>query len=190
MYSRKERGVTQNLYLVDTVETNDRYSKEYVIMGSTGNIYNVGICHNPTCTCPDFKTRRRRCKHIYFVLIRIMKALNNEQTSYTNNELLEMFKNIPSITKSLVVSSNIKNAYDKKTGKDENQELEQKTDDLCPICLDDCNNGEELDHCKYSCGRAIHKVCFAMWTKKHETKCIFCSKSWTKEDSEYVNLLK
>ena len=61
---------------------------------------------------------------------------------------------------------------------------------MCPICLDDLNNGEELDNCKYSCGKAIHIECYKLWSNKKEKKCIFCKTDWEKKSkSDYINLL-
>ncbi len=45
----------------------------YGITGSTGdNIYTVRIGTVPSCTCPDFELNRYRCKHIYYVLVRLL----------------------------------------------------------------------------------------------------------------------
>ena len=67
------------------------------------------------------------------------------------------------------------------------------TADLCPICLDDLENGTELDYCKYSCGKPIHTICFKMWAKKKSKTCVFCRENWEgvkKQDAGYINLLK
>lgn len=194
--NRKLRGTTQNLFLVETILSQKEYEREYVIMGFTGNVYNVLITNSPTCTCPDFTTRGRRCKHIYFVLIKIMKvdSDNEDQEEYDSDELLEMFSNIPNITNNLVVDDHKKQTYKKlvKNNKTKKVEVDQReTDDLCPICLDDLENGEDLDYCKYSCGKPVHKVCYGMWIKTKATNnCIYCRASWTGMDKEtkYVNL--
>ena len=64
----------------------------------------------------------------------------------------------------------------------------KETNDLCPICLDELENGDQLDYCKYSCGKSIHVVCFGMWCKKNTPKCIYCKCNWNKQIGEYVNL--
>src|SRR5580700_10634340 len=101
--SRKQRGVTQNIFLIETIIGTEQYERKYIVMGSTGNIYNVIIKNEPECTCPDYTTRYKRCKHIYFVLMRIMKINNVDEEEYTNDELVEMFKNIPQITNQLII---------------------------------------------------------------------------------------
>lgn len=197
--TRKQRGSTQSIFLIETIipanETD--LERKYVVMGSTGNIYDVTIKDEPECTCPDYLTRGNRCKHIYFILIRVMKALNEDQDVYSKKDLQEMFENIPNIMKNIVIDDKLKTTYDKLkqtnklNGKQEPSNVDQRdTDDMCPICLDDLENGDELDYCKFSCGKPIHKVCYGMWTKKHPKNCVFCKASWLHKESNstYVNL--
>ena len=40
---------------------------EFVVLGSTGNIYTVTICRLPSCTCVDHLERKTVCKHLLFV---------------------------------------------------------------------------------------------------------------------------
>lgn len=189
---RKNRGKHQNIFLIETIDTINQTNliKQYVVMGSTGNVYTVTIENTPKCTCPDYATRKKRCKHIYFILIKVMKVDDEDQKKYTDKELVEMFNNIPSITNQLIVDDKIKQTY-KLNSQSAHQSVTMKTtDDLCPICLDDLNNNEELDYCKYSCGKPIHKICFDMWAKKKNSLCVFCRASWKgKVDGQYVNLL-
>lgn len=186
--TRKERGVTQKLFLIETIETNKETEKKYVIMGSTGNVYDVTITNEPKCTCPDFVTRGNRCKHIYFTLLKIMKINNPDKQVYTDEELNDMFKNIPAITNALCVNEQIKNKYyiTKSKGKDR---ITIRDDDLCPMCLDDIKNGEEYDYCKNKCGRCIHKSCFLVWCIKNPANCLICKTPWyDTTNSQYINL--
>mgnify|MGYP000990748254 CR=1 FL=1 len=184
---RKNRGIVQKLYLVEILEASDDLKREYIVMGSTGNVYRVEISETPTCTCPDYVQRKCRCKHIYFILLRIMKISKEmeDKQKYSNDELVTMFQNIPNITNNLIVGENIKKIYIKK----KNPELLKKSkDDLCPICIDDLENGEDLDFCKGSCGKYIHVECFSMWCKSRGIKtCVYCRANWIKE-SDYINL--
>ena len=191
---RKQRGKTQNLFLIECKLSKSMWEKEYSIMGSTGNVYNVIIKKEPECSCPDYQSRGNRCKHIYFTLIRIMKVTptNEDKPVFTKIDLMSMFTNIPNVTNNLTVDDNykkkyrnyIKNNFDPSTGI-----VQKSIDDLCPICLDDLGNGEKLDYCKYSCGKPIHELCFSMWAKFHPNNCIYCQKSWNKDENKYINLL-
>ena len=151
MSTRIERCFTDNLYLVESIPQNSNEEKKriYLIMGSTGNVYSVVITNKPTCTCPDFKQRKKRCKHIYFVLIRIMKVENPIIKKFTNENLDEMFNNIPLITNNLIVDKSKRDKFHEITNNiksNNSKEINSKTDnkvkqrlndnDICPICLE------------------------------------------------------
>ena len=89
MSSRRiERCYTDNIYLIESIqpEPDYPYERQYLIMGNSGNTYTVTISNQPTCTCPDHTTRGNRCKHIYFVLIRIMNTYNYTEKTYSDEE--------------------------------------------------------------------------------------------------------
>ena len=202
MSSRIERCFNDNIYLIESfpyLETENE--RTYLIMGSTGNVYTVIISNKSSCTCPDYRKRKKRCKHIYFVLIRIMKVENPEKKIFSNEELKEMFNNIPLITNNLIIDKNKREKFYEITNKinlnKSKKKIEQKINDndICPICLDSLNNGKELDYCKYSCGLSLHKKCYQMWEKRNKGICVFCRANWYNEDKGkknkkilYVNL--
>ena len=168
---RIERCYTDNIYLIESYPPEEENERKYLIMGNSGREYNVKISNFPTCTCPDFRTRHNRCKHIFFVLIRIMNISNYTDREYTDEELSEMFMNIPPIARNLVYEGE---------NNEEQKVVKQKFEkgDICPICLDELENGKELDYCKYSCGKTIHKKCFSMWEKSKGGVCVFCRGKW------------
>jgi hypothetical protein len=170
---RIERCFTDNIYLIESLpeDEDNPYERSYIIMGNSGRTYTVTISHRPKCTCPDFRTRANRCKHIFFVLIRIMNVSNFQDKTYSEEELEEMFENIPQVAKNLIYQGKLPS---------QQEEVNQKfdKDDICPICLDPLENGKELDYCKYSCGKTIHKKCFSMWEKSKGGICVFCRGQW------------
>ena len=93
--TRKQRGKTQKIFLVEHNPIS-KYVKEYVVMGTTGNIYKVKIQETPVCTCWDYMTRHRRCKHIYFILCRIMKVNQSKEDtpSFSKRALFTASKSI------------------------------------------------------------------------------------------------
>ena len=168
---RIERCYTDNIYLIESFLPDNEFKRKYLIMGNSGNTYLVTIANRPFCTCPDFSIRHNRCKHIFFVLIRIMKIDNYYSKQYSDEELIRMFRNIPEIAQNL--------RYHGERAAEE-KEVDQKfdKDDVCPICLDPLENGKELDYCRYSCGKTIHKKCFSMWQKSKGGVCVFCRAKW------------
>lgn len=190
MSARKFRGLTQKIFLIETLPVKDKSVREYVVMGTSKNVYTVTVQNKPTCTCPDYKQRQGRCKHIYFVMMKIMKVKDPDTEEYSNDEVKKMFKRIPTITDTLCVDSNIKKKYEIYKNKDpkDNKVEEKSKDDLCPICLDELENGEKLTCCKYGCGKYVHEKCFSMWSSRGGEICIFCRSSWNKVEKEYINL--
>jgi len=196
---RKSRGLQQKIYLIETIiPKDDLLQREFIVMGSTNNVYHVSIKNKPTCTCPDYTTRYKRCKHIFFILLRIMKISKEDQDTYSDEELNAMFTNIPKVIDYMCIDKDLKLKYDAKKKQLVNSTLikDQKNldDDCCPICLDDLTNGESLVFCKYSCGKNIHSNCFDMMNKKKENKdiiCVFCRHNWDldpNQTSKYINL--
>jgi hypothetical protein len=196
MSERKARGLHQELYIIEAIANSDEYTRQFAVMGSTGNVYTVSIKSSPTCTCPDYILRKNRCKHIFFILIRAMKVTNEDKKKYSKDDLKKMFKNIPKIASNLIADEEINELYKSaKTGTTkEDVKVEMKgADDICPICLDDLTNGE-IDYCKYSCGKCVHKKCFEMYARKNTAICVFCRAEWKPKKSKekkggYINLL-
>lgn len=193
--SRKSRGKSQKLFLVHSHDNKEQYEKCYDIMGTTGNVYTVSIKNIPECTCPDHQTRNKRCKHIYFVLLRIMKVSEDqEDNNYSNEDLTSMFNKIPNIAKNCMVEANVQNKYHNLKIADDKKSInvgQQSLDDMCPICLDDLKNGEDVNYCKFSCGKNIHVQCFQMWCKKQPKElCVYCRNPWNKtaDSCKYINL--
>lgn len=69
--NRREKGHNELIYLREIRIIND-LNREYDVMGMSGNKYTLWIHKSPTCTCPDFNGRGGRCKHIYYVLDKIL----------------------------------------------------------------------------------------------------------------------
>ena len=193
--SRKHRSKNQKIFLVQCHNSETAFEKKYDVMGTTGNVYTVTINNTPICTCPDFMTRHKRCKHIYFVLIKIMHIEEDMEDSkkYSNEDLTDMFNSIPEIMNNLIISDKIIDKYNnvKDTDNKKSITVEQRAiNDLCPICLDDLDNGSEIDYCKFSCGNNVHKDCMNMWLKIKKNLCVFCKKPWNNTVShDYINLL-
>jgi hypothetical protein len=68
---RREKGNNEMIYLRE-VRLVGELNREYDVMGMSGNKYTLWIHKSPACTCPDFNGRGGRCKHIYYVLDKIL----------------------------------------------------------------------------------------------------------------------
>lgn len=212
IYDRIERALTQRLYLLAmTKSSNEHLQREYKVLGQTANVYTVIISHLPSCTCPDY-AKGYLCKHIIFVLHRVLKVPRNSSLLYqqalVTNELNEIFSKADEQNNdvSIYAEDSIRQAYRVKTG-DPNvilptKIIEQKSitdDDECPICyeklLDEQNN---ILFCSTSCGNNLHKNCFEKWRRakaslNESITCPFCRVQWKNVDdirtnTAYLNL--
>lgn len=181
---RKIRGMSQPIYLInfDTQRENTE-SKKFTVLGTTGTVYTVTIDECPKCTCPDFRQRKKRCKHIYFILIRVMKVPeeNEDIKTFTKEQVTTMFTNMQEIAKSVYINDELRQMYNIICQQNlaENKTVPMKDEELCPICLDDINCGEPVDYCKYACGNPVHVGCFKMWIKgKKDVTCVLCRSKW------------
>lgn len=91
--SRKTRALTQNISLIGT--TVDQFNNQiYFVKGTTGNKYKVTMKDKPECSCYDFSVRNCKCKHIYFITLRV---LPNKTNVVKNVEQISTEKSIQSI---------------------------------------------------------------------------------------------
>jgi hypothetical protein len=145
----------------------------------------VRISNTPTCTCPDHVTRGNRCKHIYFVLGKVMGVANLDKRRYTNEDVRFMCENIPSVLAHVYATRDILDRYHSLVDKapcDKTHITQKGLDDVCPICLCDMvrDGDEEIDFCRIGCGRSVHAVCFTQWCSQNTEKtCVFCRAKWS-----------
>jgi len=68
------------------------------LVGSTGNVYSVTLDFRPTCTCPNFAKKEDICKHIFFVLQKIVGLSRDSpilyQRAYLSTELIEIYDSL------------------------------------------------------------------------------------------------
>lgn len=187
---RKLRSKVQKLYLIERKPPTEKYIRIFTVMGSTGNIYDVTITQSPTCTCPDYVSRKKRCKHIYFILMRIMGVKNEDDNEFTKYKLTRMFSTNTTMDKDAIANVDIQTKYNKIKNNNGSLIELKSLDDICPICLDNLDNGDQVIYCNHSCGKPIHSDCFAMWTRVKPKNCLTCNANWDKpkEQSAYINL--
>lgn len=180
-------------------------TRKFDLCGTTGNLYTVTINASPSCTCPDHEQRKRRCKHIYFILVRIMGVSreNEDKLEYDQRDLEEMFDNMPTEMTEVTTgkaNDDMLNRYTRltiKTNKDGTVRSQKiNSDSRCPVCLDNLKGTKEpTTHCRYGCGSVVHVDCADMFNR-HRKKtgyaavCFVCQKRWDTDDADldYLNL--
>lgn len=162
---RVNRGKTQKIYLINrNVDDNNAM---FDVMGTTGNIYSVKLTGSPTCTCPDFCQRKKRCKHIFFMLAKLFDVPDPHKEKFTEKEIVDYIKKYKTNIAKFTVKFDLK-ALCLDVGAN-------SIDDNCVICMDEILNGEDYVYCKKSCGRCVHHDCFDKVIRaKFSSKCPYC----------------
>lgn len=188
--TRYDRAFNQRLYLVSANLTDENIN--FNIMGSTGNIYNIKIITNKeTCTCPDYLGRQTYCKHIFFILGRVL----NISKSDIYNRMYDIQSINKYINETNILQQFIQDDLACKLNRlqlNSTKEVEQKPiEDNCPICFEKMNETEKLVYCKYVCGNSLHKECFDKWNKVKSNQCVYCRGYWdpSKLSTKYINLI-
>lgn len=202
---RIQRALSQTLYLVQRGEINNATSEcEFVVLGSTGNVYNVKISHLPSCSCPD-SSKGHHCKHILFVLLKVM-GLNRDsphvyQAALLTSELEDMFTTMQNRRVggvNVMANASVQKAYaslqkgEEPSDGDAAGGVKRKSldDDAdCPICFDAMNAQSSLTHCKAMCGTNFHADCIRRWCQQHRSNatCPACRQPWQQDSASSSN---
>ncbi|KAI1279007.1 hypothetical protein F5Y07DRAFT_360175 [Xylaria sp. FL0933] len=185
-----ERATEQRFYVLNRSRcgTPDYPEEEVELTGSTGNIYTVHICQEPSCTCPH-ALKGNQCKHIVYVMSRVLRARVDlvYQLALLSTELREIFANAPPISPDM--DSN--NHSDSEPHDPRRKTIEGD----CPICFTPFEGAEDTVYCRATCGQNIHKECFEMWaaTKRRGGRdsitCPMCRSPW-EGDEDMVTKIK
>ncbi|KIW05278.1 hypothetical protein, variant 3 [Verruconis gallopava] len=171
-----ERALSQRMFCLDRQRggSEDCPTEVLKIAGSTGNVYTVKIDRLPSCDCPHAR-RGNECKHVLFVLVRVLKATNYWQRAYLASELREIFSKAPPIV-----------PVDAERCDNDRKPIHEE--DTCPICFMEFQDGlEGTVYCKAACGNNIHKECFDQWAASRKRSaapvtCPFCRSRWIDAD--------
>ncbi|KAK6509253.1 hypothetical protein TWF481_004011 [Arthrobotrys musiformis] len=158
----------QRMFCLGRERDAKKLKEEFKVAGSTGNIYTVVLENIPTCDCPDSIHKGEICKHILFVMIKVLRVRHelSYQAALLNSEIREIFET------------------------SEKKRLQKPLDaDECPICYEPFEENEsDVVFCTAQCGSNIHKECFGQWVaaKAGETvTCVMCRTPW--EENAAVN---
>lgn len=177
MTTRLARANAQRLFLVKKPSVTDT---TFHVLGTTNTSYIVDFLttDQPSCTCMDFRLRKRCCKHILFVLIRVL-GIPVQSEQCTPEVLLPAVRKIVkvitgeyNISVGTVIESGSTIVPEASTVVSVPQRAYAE-DDECPICFDPFGK-ELLVYCTQVCGNSVHQVCFDMWKRKQGKTCVMC----------------
>jgi hypothetical protein len=200
---RIDRARTQRLYLVQRsdISSSSNGSKcEFVVLGSTGNVYDVNIAQVPRCSCPDHG-KGNLCKHILFIMLKVIGLPSSSplvyQAAYLQSELEEIFTNLRSrrVGGIVMVNASVTSAFaslqsgkavvvpESSVGGVARRCLTAGDSD-CPICFDATNVGlmSSLTYCRAACGTNFHAACIQTWLdqkmRQKDKTCPNCRQPW------------
>jgi hypothetical protein len=182
---RIDRALKQRMYLISAEMISDR---EWIFMveGSTGTNYKVKFGESMSCMCIDFKKRKKICKHIMFIIGRVLnnRQLLNDLDSDPNVCICENFKTFSQdLIKKLGKRSDIK---------DPDPLVDSglsgfKEDDMCTICFEGFSAKESITKCTI-CTNLFHKACIDLWlSKKTMGTCPLCRSTWSVEKTSNIS---
>ncbi|XXQ31508.1 SWIM-type domain-containing protein [Plasmodiophora brassicae] len=202
---RRRRAVTDRLYLVGRRDTDADLAEgslTFIVLGTTGNVYYPTLSRIPNktaCTCIDQRCRKGLCKHLLFILIRVLKVRSDHpvvargDARISASELESIYAESRGTSCEAMAPSAVCNAFVAITGNDlsdntgaeladvERRPLEQG--DECPICFEAIAEDDELDFCRASCRRSVHVECFTRWAAQRRQRgepvsCVYCRAAW------------
>ncbi|KNC51086.1 uncharacterized protein AMSG_12036 [Thecamonas trahens ATCC 50062] len=203
MKRRKERAMSQPLFLLSASIDRDVPRGEFAVTGSTGNVYNVVFAERTTCSCPD-AGKGNVCKHALFVGIKVLKIPSRSPLLFNAllpSELKVVFANL-AIARHVMASSQAQQAYvtavlgEGDADGDGNTSgapgvTRKPVDGECPVCFDDLDS-DPVVWCRGQCGQNLHKRCFEQWSAHGGKVCVLCRAPWLETSLSnvegYINL--
>jgi len=160
-----KRALGQPMYLIDAeYKPLDRWY--FTVQGYSGSTYETVLTPiEMSCTCPDFKQRKKLCKHLYFVIARVAK---DTETVRQINEEINVFKIKPNF------SENIKQRLKKRLESTEEilKEESEESEIDCVICFEGMKNRHQKFSC-HQCNNTFHMLCISKWLRNKDT-CPLC----------------
>ena len=171
---RIKRALSQRMYLLSINQQNiDNWS--FNIEGSTGSNYSVNFTEKHVkCACIDFKKRHKICKHIIFIVARVLKDSNlvsllNEDPNINIFKLSEnLNKNLENIMKPC---QNIEKISEVKS-----EQILSCSDD-CVICYEEVGLVTFAKSC-LTCKKYLHTDCLNRWLLQ-KNSCPLCRSIWS-----------
>jgi uncharacterized Zn finger protein len=180
-YSQKERlnrALKQRMYLISASSDSDT-EWYFQVEGYSGTTYSLKFDqHKMQCNCPDYKQRHRICKHIYFIIGRVLKDLPLMDSLKSSDPNISIFDIRENLSDKLNIILNPRLNIHKE------KESIIKPDEDCAICFEDYENDVDNSQCK-TCKKYFHKDCIKVWLKKAtRSTCPLCRSSWLSIDTD------
>ncbi|RIB04945.1 hypothetical protein C2G38_2119549 [Gigaspora rosea] len=190
---RINRATSQRMFLIERKNV-DATKSEFTVLGATGNVYTVTICHLPNCTCPDFQ-KGNLCKHILFVYIKVLRVQASSKLIFQRALLTKELRAIFAKSQDYAALANyrVRSLYNTLCKAESKEETVQRRpiEGDCAICyepLEPTENLSEILWCRGGCGNNLHKECFLKWKSSRmfgrAVTCVYCRREWKEHITE------
>ena len=211
------RALTETMYLVDRRDETrppppgacrpPPLKHKFVVMGTTGNVYDVTLDKEPRCNCPlALKHKSKVCKHRYFVFYRVLRLPRDDDEHdpkglkhvphqrYLRRDELKAILVDSSTADAPLASRAARDAYRRHSGVIDVDDDDGPARDVarrplaadpCEICFEPFPEGPDgaafSDFCRGGCGRNYHHECLKRWFdhKRGPPVCPVCAADWT-----------
>lgn len=175
---RKSRSMNQTMYLMEAHRIGTR-SWVFSVQGFSGFNYDVELNTNSaSCTCPDFRTRGKLCKHIYFIYTKILQLEDTLDSVSPDGDVSDIdFVPVPideALVHRLFFHQEDQKQKKEDPGDSKDTAIEILEDDCC-ICFEGMSSIQSLVSCP-TCKNKYHDVCYQRWQKK---SCPLCRTKFT-----------
>lgn len=198
---RKERATTNPICLVDHAlvsisnEDDDKDTKDakdtkdtkdldnmaiFTIRGSTDYTLQYRINKGWTCSCPDYQRRRKTCKHIFFVLNRVLRhsldvdvVTDSNDTEYNMKTFSSPQEIISALETRLAgTTGRIQNGSASLAKSSHSPCHSTSSNDVpqrpylgedCVICFEAMTDATPVVFCYETCGQSLHAQCFQIY---------------------------
>eukprot|EP00043_Microstomoeca_roanoka_P012058 m.115864 g.115864 ORF g.115864 m.115864 type:complete len:253 (-) comp15380_c0_seq11:62-820(-) len=182
----------------------------FKVMGNSGLPYAIHVREQQqmTCSCPDFVKRQQSCKHIIFLLLRVLEVSMSHAERYSDrqrrpivhSDTLNLCENFVRRRVSARHASSTPERHASSMHARSSQIASLPSEpssvafvpqkplepgDACPVCFEEFaeTKSESLLFCKASCGNTVHQACFKQWVESQRSTgkavtCVLCRADW------------
>eukprot|EP00483_Globobulimina_turgida_P001704 UN01706 len=196
--NRIKRAYTETFYVAHQ-EIINALERKYIVIGSSGNIYTVIIGTLHRCSCYDFANSSNLCKHIMFIIIKVLEVGMDSYIVYQYglmpSELQSVFGKAPK-TWECGMNTKMIEKYNKLKNKENNLSLSVERQSIygasCVLCDKKFKKKDVITWCRGGCGSNIHLCCFNGMKAGQNGKnmiCFICKKKWIySNEIQYKNV--
>lgn len=190
---RIERALQHRLFLIRSEFHLEPPSAQFVVLGHTGNAYDIDMGPKVSCTCADFtKGSNNVCKHLLFVMIRVLglerddpRIWRRELPRWDRAEFCNKLAAGTNLTESVLAPAAVCAALE---GSPRTVTVRLPSGMACPVCFEPVEVPHSGATCCASCGRNFHFTCITTWRTANDSNetCPTCRERWVEVGQERV----